>query len=93
MLDRFSTAEVNFVLNGGNLWYVEKQPGDGWNVVRWSQRGGRSIIAPALPNEEQAEQSLWSYVCPSSSRTKTVISYRIKRPNRDKEIEFPHLRF
>jgi hypothetical protein len=90
MLDRFSTAEVNFVLNGANLWYVEKQPGDGWNVVRWSQRSGRFVISSALPTEEKAEQSLWSYVCPSSSRTKTVISYRIKRPNRDREIEFPH---
>jgi hypothetical protein len=81
MLDRFSIAELNFVRSGGNLWYVEKQPDDGWNVVRWSEPGGRFIIAPALPTEEKAERVLWSFVRPSSERTKTVISHRIKRPS------------
>ena len=91
MQNNFSMAEESFVKNGGNLWYVERIPDDGWNIIRWSEWQGHCVIMPAIRSEMKAEQWIWEFVRPSSSRTRTVIFHGIPRPDRVKEALFPRL--
>jgi hypothetical protein len=87
----FSKAELNFVNNGGNLWYVAKRPDDGWDVVRWSLQHGRKVVTGDAPTELAAENKLLRYVRPSSSRTSTAIYHGIARRDEWMERMFPVL--
>ncbi len=78
MLDPFSTAEVDFVRAGGNLWYVENIPDDGWNVMRWSNKGHR-VVFPAVPSERNAIELLFSSIRPTSFRTQTAVHHQVAR--------------
>lgn len=91
MPNDFSIAELKFVENGGNLWYVEKVPHDGWDVVRWSITQGHRVVVSAAPSEDKACRHLWRVVCPSSFRTNTIVYHRITRPAPDKQLLFPNL--
>ncbi len=91
MFNSFSQAEVDFVSAGGNLWYVDKEAEDGWNVVRWSQGQGHRVVVPAAPSEQCAQRHLLALVRPTSSRTRTAIHHEIVRLNDEMHRNFPAL--
>jgi hypothetical protein len=87
----FSQAELDYVDAGGNLWYVDREADDGWNVIRWSCTG-HGVIASAQPNRTAAECLLLKLVQPSSLRTRSNLHHSIRRENDQQKMFFPLLR-
>ena len=75
---QFTPAELQFVADGGNLWYLNQRRDSAWEIVRWSVRERHRIGEP-IPSMDRAREHLFELIRPSSFRARTAIHHGIAR--------------